>query len=235
MGFGREEFPSALIRILGSGALSVEGVCTTLSSAADAEFSQTQYQRFTQALQEAERICGKTLLAHLAHTGGLIHGLTHPGWFIRPGIMLYGYTRGLSAPGMSLRPVLTWKTEIFRVQRYAAGQPIGYSGLYRTTSQSKIALLPVGYSDGLRRSYMERGEVLIHGRRSPLVGRFSMDWCAADVGHLAEVEAGDEVVLIGGQEDEFISAEEMAERSGTIVDDTLVSIAARVARQYQNE
>jgi alanine racemase len=169
----------------------------------------------------------------MAHSGALLRGFTRPGWLIRPGIILYGYTRGLETSGVNFKPVLTWRTEVFKTQKYPLGFPIGYGGAYKTGEGSRIALLPVGYSDGLLRSYMGKGEVLIHGTRAPLVGRFSMDWSMAEVGHLSEVHSGDEVVLIGEQGGERISAKEMAERGGTIVDEVFVSIGKRVAREYK--
>jgi alanine racemase len=147
--------------------------------------------------------------------------------------MLYGYTRGLETSGVNLKPVLTWKTEVFKIQKYPLGFPIGYGGSYRTVEGSRIALLPVGYSDGLLRSYMGKGEVLIHGKRAPLVGRFSMDWTMVEVKHLSEVRPGDEAVLIGEQGGEWISAEEMAEKAGTIVDEVFVAIGRRVNRKYK--
>jgi alanine racemase len=233
MGIQTEDVSSFLHYLRKRPYLSVEGVCTSFSSIDDVEFSKKQFHLFERVAKEAEQIAGKPLLRHLAHTGGLICGLTQPGWLIRPGIMLYGYTRGLRSSGFNLRPVLTWKTEIFKIEKYPTGYPIGYSGLFKTTPESRIALLPLGYSDGLLRSYTGRGEVLIRGRRVPLVGRFSMDWTSAEVGHLPEVREGDEVIVIGRQGIEFISAEEVAERSGTIADEVLVSIARRVPRIYQ--
>lgn len=214
--------------------LAVEGICSTFSSVTNIEFAKRQFEIFEKIGQEAVRTYGKPLLFHIAHSGGLLRGLTRPGWLVRPGIMLYGYTRGLEAIGVNLRPVLTWRTEVFKTQRYPAGYPIGYGGVYRTKEGGHIALLPVGYTDGLLRSYMGKGEVLIHGKRAPLVGRFSMDWTMAEVGHLSEVQPGDEVVLIGEQGGERISAEEMAERAGTIVDEVFVSLGKRVVRNYRD-
>jgi len=133
---------------------------------------------------------------------------------------------------VQLRPVLTWRTEIFKIQQYPIGYPIGYGGEYQTHEGSRIALLPVGYSDGLLRSYMGRGEVLIRGRRAPFAGRFSMDWVMVEVGHIPQAQEGDEVILIGKQQEEQITADEMAERAGTIIDEIFVSIAKRVPRIF---
>jgi alanine racemase len=214
--------------------LMVDGICSTFSSVADIEFARKQLETFEKIGQEAIQLCGKPLLLHIAHSGGLLLGLTRPGWLVRPGILLYGYTRGMKPDGVRLEPVLTWRTEVYKVQKYPVGFPIGYGGAYKTKEGSRIALLPVGYSDGLFRSYAGKGGVLIRGSRAPLVGRFSMDWVMAEVGDLPEVRPGDEAVFIGEQGRERIDAEEMAEKAGTIVDEVLVSIAKRAARSYKN-
>ncbi len=233
MGLLVEEVLPFLNLLEGMPSLRVEGICSTFSSITDLEFSRKQFEIFEKIGQEATHFYGRPLLLHMAHSGALLRGFTRPGWLIRPGIILYGYTRGLEISGVNIKPVLTWRTEVFKIQKYPLGFPIGYGGAYKTGEGSRIALLPIGYSDGLLRSYTGKGEVLIKGKRAPLVGRFSMDWCMAEVGHLSEVHPGDEVVLIGEQGGERISAEEMAERAGTIVDEVFVSIGKRVAREYQ--
>jgi alanine racemase len=233
MGLLVEDVLPFLNRLKEMPFLRVEGIGSTFSSITNVEFSKRQFEIFEKVGQEAIYACGRPLLLHMAHSGALLRGFTRPGWLIRPGIMLYGYTRGLETSRVNLKPVLTWKTEVFKMQKYPLGFPIGYGGSYRTVEGSQIALLPVGYSDGLLRSYMGKGEVLIHGKRAPLVGRFSMDWTMVEVKHLSEVHPGDEVVLIGEQGEERISAEEMAERAGTIVDEVFVAIGRRVLRKYK--
>ena len=235
LGIFPEEMPSFLHLLKGMPFLQLEGICTSFSSVDNRELAEEQLQSFEKIVQEAAKWYGKPILGHIAHTGGLLRGFTRPGWLIRPGIMLYGYTRGLEAPGVDLKPVLTWRTEVFKVQSYPAGYPIGYGATYKTKKESQIALLPVGYSDGLLRSYMGKGKVLIRGKRTPLVGRFSMDWAMAEVGHIPGVKAGDEVILIGEQGKDRISADEMAERAGTIIDEVFVSIAKRVPRIFQEK
>jgi alanine racemase len=214
--------------------LSLEGICTSFSSVDDLETAKDQLHLLERIGDDLKRESGRTPICHLAHSGGLLRHLTRPGWLVRPGIMLYGYTRGAEKE-IDLKPVLTWRTEIFKVQDFPEGYPIGYSGLYRAPHGSRIALLPVGYSDGLLRSYMGKVEVLICGKRAPLVGRFSMDWTMAEVRQIPEAKAGDEVILIGTQGRERISAEEMAERAKTIVDEIFVSIAGRVPRIFRKD
>jgi len=212
--------------------IAVEGICSTFSSVADKELSEKQLHIFEEAADEAERVCQRPLLRHIAHTGGLLCGLNRPRWLVRPGIMLYGYTRGLPYDRIDLNPCLSWKTEVFKVQAYPVGHPIGYGGRYKTKEGSRIALLPVGFSDGLLRSYMGKGEVLVFGQRVPFAGRSSMDWTTIDVGSIPEVQSGDEVVLLGEQGKESITADEMADRAGTNIDEILISIGKRVPRKY---
>jgi len=157
LGIPLPEFPAFLQFIQGLPSLTLEGIGSTFSSVEDRGKAQMQMETLERAAHEAAAQLKRPLLCHIAHTGGLLRGLTRDGWLVRPGIMLYGYTRGLAAPGIDLRPVLSWKTEIFSIRSFPEGHPIGYSGTYRTSQGSRIALLPVGYSDGLLRSYMESG------------------------------------------------------------------------------
>ena len=233
LGIPAEDIPAFLQNLKGFPFLELEGLGSSLSSVTNLELARKQLKILEKVAAEAAQFFGKSLICHIAHTGGLLLGLTRPGWLIRPGIMLYGYTRGLPSNGAHLKPVLTWRTEIYKVQEYPVGHPIGYGGTYQTKKGSRIALLPVGYSDGLLRSYMGKGDVLIRGRRAPFVGRFSMDWTMVEVGHIPQAREGDEVILIGKQQNEQVTADEMAERAGTIIDEIFVSIAKRVPRIFQ--
>jgi alanine racemase len=233
LGIPAGEIPAFLEEAKRLPYLEVEGIGTSFSSVTDSGLAARQIATLERVAGEAARSLGKPLSIHIAHTGGLLLGLTRPGWLIRPGVMLYGYTRGLPSNEARLKPVLTWRTEIFKVEKFPAGSPIGYGGEYRTKEGSRIALLPVGYSDGLLRSYAGKGEVLIRGRRARFIGRFSMDWTMVEAGHIPGAKEGDEVILIGRQQDEQITADEMAERAGTIIDEIFVSIAKRVPRIFQ--
>jgi alanine racemase len=235
LGILPKDLPAILQGLKAMPFLILEGICTTFSSVDNLDAAKDQLRLFEGIAGDIGREWGRPLICHIAHTGALLRDLTRPGWLIRPGIIIYGYTRGMSAKEIGLKPVLTWRTEIYKVQEYPEGYPIGYSGLYRAPKGSRIALLPVGYSDGLLRSYMGTGEVLIRGKRAPLTGRFSMDWTMAEVGHIPEAKAGDEVILIGTQGEEWISAEEMADRAQTIVDEIFVSIASRVPRIFKKD
>ena len=111
---------------------------------------------------------------------------------------------------------MTWKTTVIQVKTLPPGHAVGYGNTYFTTEEERIAILPVGYADGFRRGPNNWGEVLIHGQRAPLVGRVSMEKTAVKVSHISDVALGDEVVVLGRQGDEIITAEEIANRLGTI-------------------
>ncbi len=115
-----------------------------------------------------------------------------------------------------LKPVITWKTKIAKVKTLPKGATIGYGLTYKTKKKMKIAIISQGYADGLDRRFSNNGRVLVHGTRCRILGRVHMNMSAIDVDHLSRVKSEDEVVILGRQGREEITAEEMAERIGTI-------------------
>jgi alanine racemase len=163
---------------------------------------------------------GKCCL-HLANSGGLFYVAGARLDMVRPGIALYGYYpdgfagRATATPPL-LRPVMRFSTRIIQVRQVPAGSGLGYCHLFTTTRPSTIAVLPVGYANGYLRNLSNRAEVLIGGRRAPVVGRVSMNLTLIDVTDLPETRVGDEAVLLGGQGEEQITADAIAEWMGTI-------------------
>jgi len=169
---------------------------------------------------------------------------------LRPGLALYGYAPRFSSAGMSLggfssagfggteplatahllQPVLSWKTRIVSLRNVQPGDTAGYCATFKAGRVSRIALLPVGYADGLNRLLSNRGSVLIRCRRAPIAGRISMDLTTIDVTDIPGVAIGDEVILIGEQGRERITAWDHADFAGTIPYEILCNIAARVPR-----
>jgi alanine racemase len=117
---------------------------------------------------------------------------------------------------VTLSPAVTWRVAVSQVRRVPAGETVGYGRSWKAMTDSRIAILPVGYSDGWPRALSGRGHVLIRGRRAPLVGRICMNLCMADVTHIPETEAGDPAVLLGRQGDDIITPEMLADLLGTI-------------------
>jgi alanine racemase len=123
-------------------------------------------------------------------------------------------TSGSSLP--HLRPALRWLCGISQIRSVAAGESVGYGRQWQAPVDSRIAVLPVGYADGYPRALSHRAHVLINGQRAPLRGRICMNLCMVDVTHIADAAPGDTAVLLGAQNDERISAEDMASWLGTI-------------------
>jgi alanine racemase len=148
--------------------------------------------------------------------------------------MLYGYhTLPPSVPTPDLRPVLSLRTSIAQLRTLPAGRTVSYNGTFTTKRSTRIAVLPVGYADGLNRRLSNRGMVLVQGRRAPIVGLVCMDMVMVDVTDIAEAQVGDEVVLIGRQGQDQITADDIAEWAGTISYEVLCSIGPRIPRLYQ--
>jgi alanine racemase len=132
-----------------------------------------------------------------------------------------------------LTPALTWLSEVEYLRSVPAGSPLSYGGTFVTRRPSRIAVVPVGYADGYRRALGNRAEVLIRGQRAPVVGRVTMDMILVDVTEVTAAERGDEVVLIGSQGPQTLSATEMAGWLDSIPYEVLCCIGSRVPRVYE--
>lgn len=156
---------------------------------------------------------------------------------LRPGLALYGYVDHITQDGLSwdgeagLDPVLSWKTQVTSLLPLHAGETSGYGNTFAASRESRLALLPVGYADGLNRLLSNRGYVLIRGREAPIAGRVSMDQTVVDVTDIPAAAVGDEVVLLGSQGGLSIDAWDIADLTGSIPWEVLCSISARVPRR----
>jgi alanine racemase len=212
-------------------SLYVEGIFTHFASGdeSDKTFTWQQFQRFSEIATTLDWIP----LRHVANTATLLDTPELALDIVRPGIGLYGcYPSDEVGQATPLRPVLSLKARIARVKTIAEGDSVGYGRTWVSQGTSVIALIPLGYADGVPRVLSNRGSVLIHGRRAPLVGRVSMDMCVADVSAIPDVRIDDEVVVIGRQGSEMVPVEEIAQLAGTISYEILCGIAPRVPRLY---
>jgi len=247
LGAAPGELPAVLAALEAAPEVSLTGLCTHFAGADtdDAEGSERQIRRFHEAAA-ALSAAGLSPLLHATNSAGTLRlpGLRQD--LSRPGIMLYGYLSygpELDAPAAAreaaarLRPALSWRTAIVHLKEVPAGTRISYGGHWAAPRSSLIATLPVGYADGYHRRLSGRpgygqAEVLVRGRRAPVVGTVCMDMIMVDVTEVPGVARGDEVVLLGTQGAERIDADELARRAGTISYEILCGISRRVPRRY---
>lgn len=212
-----------------------QGLYTHFSSADEPGHpaNRRQIARFRQVLAELPPETPAGIRNHMANSAGIL-GLREA-WHdaVRPGLMLYGINP-LSRPApLTLSPALSFKTSITQVKSAKAGTRVGYGGDYVAPRDTRIAILPVGYADGVNRLLASGGNVLLRGRRLPIAGRISMDLAAVDIGAAPQAGVGDEVCLIGRQGSEEITAGEFAAACSTIPYEALCRIGPRVARIYR--
>jgi len=223
--------------------VQVEGFYSHLASAevVDAASVEQQLERFHQASATILERGLSPQFFHIANSAALT---TRPKtWmnFVRPGLALYGYhlpfvSAATGAPDTShelpVAPVLTWKTRIISLRDVPAGTSIGYSGAYVTPAPARVAVLPIGYADGLNRRLSSRGRVIVRGGYAAMVGNISMDLTAVDVTGMTGVEIGDEVIILGSQGGRSISPWEHANHASTVAYEILCAISKRVPRRF---
>ncbi len=214
--------------------LEIKGIYTHFATAdqPDKTFSREQIGQFHQALEilRSEGVTPEHI--HCAGSAGIVDLPDSYFSMVRPGLMLYGYYPSHRASeAVPVRPVLALKSRISLVKWIDAGETVSYGRRYTAQARTQIATLPLGYADGYMRLLTGKAEVLINGRRFPVVGTICMDQIMVDVGD-SDVAVGDEAVLIGKQGDESIDAWDLADRVGTIPYEILTSISSRVPRTY---
>ncbi len=233
LGVRPEEAVSLAERVETEPGARLEGVFSHLACAdeADPGPSLKQQAAFDDVLQALSARGLRPAYVHLANSAAT---LRWPGMhydLVRPGLAVYGLQPSSSLPlGRDLTPALAWKARLSQVKRVAAGQGIGYGHTYRTRDEELIGTVTVGYGDGFRRWPMN--QVLLGGRRCPVVGRVSMDQITIRLDPGQAAEPGDEVVLIGRQGEERLSAEALGLTWGTINYEVTCGIGPRVPRLH---
>jgi alanine racemase len=213
--------------------LELAGVWTHFATAdePDSGYFEEQLGRF-EAVAATVRAEFPAALLHAANSAAVfLDGRSHFD-MARCGVAIYGLDPFQGDPAArGLRPALSLRSYVADVKRFQAGASAGYGRRWAAPSETWVGVLPLGYGDGVRRGLTNNAEVLVRGRRHPLVGTVSMDNLTLDLGPETEVEPGDEAVLIGAQGDDAILAEEIASRLGTINYEVTCGISARVPRR----
>ena len=227
-----EESRRDILELLRLPGLDVEGVFTHFSVSDEeedehVEFTRLQHERFERMIEAVERQGSfKFRLRHCCNSGGIAD---YSGWaadMVRCGIILYG--TGSLAAKMGMKPVMTLKTVISAIRDVAAGTSVSYGRTFLTERESRIAVLPIGYADGLHRALSGRMQVFTPYGAAPQVGRICMDMCMIDVTDLPEVKVGDEVEVFG----EHVLCDTDAQLCGTIPYELLCAVSKRVPRRY---
>ena len=223
----------AITRLAG---LTVEGIFTHFATAdsADKSYADLQLDRFMEFLNCLQKEGLEPPLRHAANSGALIDLPDSHLDMVRPGIATYGLhpSDEINKSMVDLKPVMTLKSKIIHLKKVPPGFNISYGITYQTKNHTTIATIPVGYADGFNRLLSSRGYMLVHGQRVPIVGRVCMDLTMLDVGGISGVALEDEVVVIGEQGDEAITADEIAASTGTINYEVVSTITGRVPRVY---
>ena len=218
--------------------LKLDGLWThyAASDEKDKTYTRQQLETFKRFARQVEKRGVSIRCHHTANSGAIIDMPETHMDMVRAGISVYGLypSREVDMQRIDLHPAMTLKARIVHLKQVPQGTRISYGGTFRAPKPTTIATIPVGYGDGYSRALSNKGEVLVHGRRVPVAGRVCMDLTMIDVGSVDHVEIGDEVVLMGRQENEQITADAIAASIGTINYEITTSLTARVPRIYAN-
>lgn len=237
LGFSKSQFIEFIDNIGFYEFLTIDGIYSHLSSSDEENqtFTEKQIAKFKECVAI---LSGKFKPSWIHICNSAATGMYHlsSSNLYRLGISLYGLPPSENLDeSIQLKDALSWKTSIVQLQWYPAGSPISYGRTYKSPGKRKIATLCVGYADGYSRLLSNKGQVLIKGQRVPIVGRVCMDMIMVDVTDIEGVQLWDEVVLIGKQEEDKISATEMASWLDTINYEIVTQITKRVPRVYVGE
>ena len=229
----REERDAVLRELEKSPHVRLAGAFTHLSDADDGEdgmaYTEGQFRKFLELTEGLPR----DIIRHCANSATIHRRPDMALDMVRAGISLYGYPPVENR--LDLKPCMRWTAKVSYVKELPAGEYISYGRTYRTDRPTKVATVTCGYADGYHRCASGKAEVLIHGRRVPILGRICMDQMMADVSGLDDVRPEDEVVLMGDSGNERITAEDLARWSGTISYEILLSVGSRVERVFTTE
>jgi alanine racemase len=246
LGFRHDNLRRTVPEVVGSANLRLEAIYTHFATADDPDlplFNQ-QRVRFEEAVKIVAELAGPAkagaadggrILRHACNSAALLRDSRAWHDIVRPGLLLYGIVPPPLASTIALKPVMSLTSRVVGVKGLRPGEAVGYGSRFSTSTPATIAVVPAGYADGLDLRLEQRGQVLIRGRRAPVVGAVSMDMITVDVTGIDAVQPGDEVVLIGRQGDETwqqIDVREMAAAIGSIPYEIVCRIGARIERQY---
>jgi alanine racemase len=234
LGFGLDEMEMMAGALQDAQYIEVEGVMSHFASSEQRDaYGMSQIERFRNVVEYLNDRGVVPALVHMANSGGVCQYPEAYFGMVRLGILLYGsYPDSSLAAKIRVKPVMKLASRIAYVKTFPPGSALSYGRTFVTRRDTKVACVALGYSDGFPRALSNKGSALIQGRRCPIIGRVCMDWLLADVSELPDVEAGEEVILMGEAGKECITADEIAGHAGTIPYEILCGISKDILRVY---
>jgi alanine racemase len=235
LGFSIQDIALVAERLQMIDNIDVEGVMSHFpSSDIRDEFGMSQIEEFMKVVKFLSSKGIKPRYVHMANSGAICNYPEAHFSMVRPGIMLYGsYPDPLLRMKVPLKPVMTWISHVAFIRTIPADSPVSYGRTYTTTRETKVAYIPIGYADGYPMGLSNRGMVVVKGAGCPVLGRVCMEWIMADITDVNGVIPTDEVILMGASgHGESVSADDIAEETGSIPYDILCGISCRVPRLY---
>ncbi|MBN7577154.1 MULTISPECIES: alanine racemase [Clostridium] len=226
-----------ICKICSLEGLEVIGIFTHFSTSdeKDKEYTNEQFEKFKDLLKKLSNLNIEIPIKHVSNSGAIMDMPETYLDAVRAGIILYGYypSNEVKKENLSLKPALTLKATITRVQEMDAGMSISYGRTFKTKRRSLIATIPIGYADGYSRLLAKNAKVIINGQFAPVVGRICMDQCMIDITDInSDIKVGDEVIILGEQDGLRFNADNFAEIMGTINYEILCMLKYRIPRVY---
>ena len=232
-GIQEKELDSFINKIKKMDNILVEGIYTHFAeSDTNVKYTKKQIKIFNRAVEKIKENFENIKYVHCANSGAILNIEDYPGNMVRPGIMLYGYYPCLELKDkVKLKPICTLKTKISFIKEVEEGTSIGYGRTYITKRKAKIANVPIGYADGIRRALSNRGSVVINKQKVPIVGTICMDSFMIDATEVEDINIGDDVYI---WDNEVITLDDLAKQCETINYEILSTISNRVIRKAIN-
>lgn len=234
VGVAEHELPQFVRRVSEYESIRIEALMTHFPCADEQrdDFTPSQIERFLRLACD-EAVKPLNVLLHAANSAAIIRYPESYFNLVRPGLMLYGATTLSDCPIRPLlKPALSLKSRIVQIRTMSRGEAVSYGRTYVSQEDTVVATIPIGYADGFSRMLSGKAQVLVNGKRAPVIGRVCMDQCLVDIGEAGEVRLGDTVTLIGTDGGESVHPEEVAAWAGSIPHEVLCTIGKRVQRIY---
>ncbi len=212
-----EELPDFVFKLQNISNLVIEGVSTHFAEPEDLQFTKKQIDSFSKSVEQLKSLEVTPHYIHSSASSAILYAQDAPGNLVRTGRAAYGFIG-------SFLPILTWKTVVAQIKMVEVGKSVGYGHTWTAEKPTKIAVIPVGYSDGYDRKLSNRGRVLIGGHYAPVIGRVAMNMFMVDISDMYDVKVEEEVVIIGKQGNNEILIDELAEHANSIAHEIVARI-----------